>query len=940
METRDSPILELPGTMPTAKLLAIWDASDQLLQSVLQKDRQQTLRDLVLHVRDLLNAEACALFLPADDSPNDLVLEATFTEAKGPDFHKGKRLPIASVPRGGLTGHVAKSRGFINYDRGQLASNPFSVGGYHDHLVNGEGFSYLGVPLLDQHGRLLGVITVDNKKNAQGKVDPEARFDAVDEFIARVLAKKLAVVLENVRRFDVIRGIMEDVQNIHNPSAVLHSILKRTLALLHADRGDFALYDTTSDKLIVSAVHGKASAKTLKVGQDVPDPSCMYAAWRSPDGWRMSDDVKTLGPNYYESHPEAKSEIALRFEFKGRIGVLNAESFERNAFNLQDKEVLALIASCAAVAARVAGEQSQLLALTQRVLEFSSNSHDILDHILAAVRSMFRVDRGIIYIADYEKKILRCDAVMGCEHIPNATREFFYPFHEDAAATMVLTNRTGFYCPDVDVDPQINVRGRDYFDIHGPLVGVPLIFGLNKVMGVLVVWSHQTPPPSRDLLQRLKPIATLAASKIAMWESEDKRHRTQRELEFSERLYRSLVEHLPHYILRKDANLKFTYANKHACRLLGADRDDVIGHDDFVFYPRDLALRYQEDDRRVMQTRQPIIDAQEPHYAPALKKMLTVRFSKSPIIDPNGDVVGVQTVFRDVTDQLEEERKRKTLEERWRRLVEVCPDTILLLNDGVITFVNEAGSVLLGSPREQLHGKALADFVTSPGGSLPHDMDKLIEGETGGLPQEATFVRKSDGTPVVVELSACRMSGTPNAEVLLVVHDIRKRKKMLASLDQAQKRIEILHPKKVVFVSYSHRDKARIPEMRVWLDQLHWLNIDPWVDTQIAPGRRWKDEIQHALNGADAAIVLVSNHLLTSAFISDLELPTLLQAAATRELAICPVLVSPVPEENPLRQLQFINESPLQSCDRAQRDEVWKLVYQWTRRHLGRSERD
>src|SRR5690348_1066776 len=64
-----------------------------------------------------------------------------------------------------------------------------------------------------------------------------------------------------------------------------------------------------------------------------------------------------------------------------------------------------------------------------------------------------------------------------------------------------------------------------------------------------------------------------------------------------------------------------------------------------------------------------------------------------------------------------------------------------------------------------------------------------------------------------------------------------------------------------VFVSYSHKDKKSLERLKVHLNPLlEGEGIDAWLwdDTQILAGQRWKEEIEKALQQADAAVLLVN----------------------------------------------------------------------------------
>jgi len=144
-------------------------------------------------------------------------------------------------------------------------------------------------------------------------------------------------------------------------------------------------------------------------------------------------------------------------------------------------------------------------------------------------------------------------------------------------------------------------------------------------------------------------------------------------------------------------------------------------------------------------------------------------------------------------EQAERRRNMAVLresEDRYRRLVELSPDTILIQSEGKIVFINSAGAKLLGATSpEQIIGKAVLNFVHENDRPIVQERVNQLQAGNAVPSIEETFVRL-DGTTVSVEAVASPFTYQGKLAAQVVIHDISDRKTLererLALLEREQ----------------------------------------------------------------------------------------------------------------------------------------------------------
>jgi sigma-B regulation protein RsbU (phosphoserine phosphatase) len=158
-----------------------------------------------------------------------------------------------------------------------------------------------------------------------------------------------------------------------------------------------------------------------------------------------------------------------------------------------------------------------------------------------------------------------------------------------------------------------------------------------------------------------------------------KERKMEEDLRSSEALYHSLVETIPQNIFRKDLLGRYIFVNRQFCKTLGKTKEEVLGKTIADFLPANLAAEREEADRKVMETKKPYEAIEESKFAgePGYNQVV-----KMPVFDVEGNVVGLQGMFWDITAQkMAAERIRKANTELARSRKELHEKNLELEDD-------------------------------------------------------------------------------------------------------------------------------------------------------------------------------------------------------------------------------------------------------------------
>ncbi|MDO9069423.1 MAG: PAS domain S-box protein, partial [Deltaproteobacteria bacterium] len=163
-------------------------------------------------------------------------------------------------------------------------------------------------------------------------------------------------------------------------------------------------------------------------------------------------------------------------------------------------------------------------------------------------------------------------------------------------------------------------------------------------------------------------------------------------------------------IFAKDLDDRFILFNQAAERLSGKQCAEVLGRDELVVFPPELATQLIADNRRVMMEKRVITFEEELVTPEGLRTYLT---TKGPLHDPEGGIIGMYGIARNISERKQAEMALRQSEARSRLLLDSTAEAIYGVDlKGNCTFVNPACLRLLGYAHEdELIGRHVHEVI-------------------------------------------------------------------------------------------------------------------------------------------------------------------------------------------------------------------------------------
>jgi two-component system cell cycle sensor histidine kinase/response regulator CckA len=280
------------------------------------------------------------------------------------------------------------------------------------------------------------------------------------------------------------------------------------------------------------------------------------------------------------------------------------------------------------------------------------------------------------------------------------------------------------------------------------------------------------------------PVQLAAGENLMACEDITERKRAEEALRESERKYRELADFLPEMVYESDEKGKILFSNRCGFETFGYSQEDFDkGLKIFQMIIPENREKVKENFEMLLKGKPSIS-----HEYTALRKdgsTFPVIASANPIIHDNKSI-GARGIVINITQRKRAEADLQESEEKYRLLVENAGEAIFVAQDGMLKFVNQNTTEIIGYSKEELTSKPFHEFIHPDDRGMVLDRHlKRLKGQE--LPSVYPFriVNKS-GDFKWVELNAVIVNWNGKPATLNFLSDITERKRAEEALKESQ----------------------------------------------------------------------------------------------------------------------------------------------------------
>jgi PAS domain S-box-containing protein len=242
-------------------------------------------------------------------------------------------------------------------------------------------------------------------------------------------------------------------------------------------------------------------------------------------------------------------------------------------------------------------------------------------------------------------------------------------------------------------------------------------------------------------------------------------------------------------VVQLDNSLRIIFANEPFLMLVEADREKLLGKN-IEYTP--VALVFDDFFPGFLENiRKGLIGKEWAGEIVLTTKDLTFFCRIAPTVFDDGRK-GVSVLLEDITEKKRTELTLQESEERYRQLVEISPDAVIIHQEGKISYINPAAVKLLGASQpDEIIGKNVLDSIHPDfHDSVMKNIEKDLKDEIS--PSLVLQMIRLDGTSIIVEGRGVRTSLGGKPAIQVAIRDISESKRAEAALHESEEKYRTL----------------------------------------------------------------------------------------------------------------------------------------------------
>ncbi len=455
--------------------------------------------------------------------------------------------------------------------------------------------------------------------------------------------------------------------------------------------------------------------------------------------------------------------------------------------------------------------------------------NDLLQTIITRAAALVGTTHGYIYLADPERTGIEVGFGTGV-----FAKYVGYRLErgEGLAGKVWQTGRS------IVVDDYDEWSGRkNGFDrsIFHAVVGVPLK-SAGQVLGVIGLGRIESgrgfASSEVALLTRFAELASIVLDNARLYTSAQQqlaeRKRAEEALRISEERFRAIYENVAVGIVILDDNHRVVQSNPALEQMLGYSREELTG--------RTFAeLMHQDDAATDEYLHQELVARHRDNYQVQkcfLRKdgrIVWGRLVVSLLYNTEDKPAFSIGMVENITNRKVAQQALRESQDRYRSLVELSPEAIVVYSEGKVVYINPAGIDLLGArTREEIIGKSVSQFLQ------PEYLERMAAREAQ-LGQESSILTRTeaqvfrlDRQAIDIELVGSMVTYRSRPAVQLIIRDITERKReeakraeLLAAEQEQSRRLQELSVMKADFTAMvAHELGSPLAAIRGYADML------------------------------------------------------------------------------------------------------------------------